>query len=320
MDKNHPQCIQGPIDGLATDEGGSEPEGVTYKWIGDKRRVFSVCAKDIVFKMAATAFLIAAALLGHARADVIDLKCSDNATCIEDMAKDFVRSIRQQKTMRIFDVLTIEPIGTRQARSNEGLLSRLLSNNAFSLDWNDYTFRIWKAQDRQDALDLEVFEGRTAKDVSEDIPKKSKSKVGKEEEEPEEEDKIKKSPKGIRRRRTKKRLLQAVIPMVFGMKSSAALIFAMFLVTAITLKAFVLSKLALIVTVAMALKRLYESYSMGIPEALWNLARYFRILFGLPAISPLSESSMTMPMYVMPQMYQQAMAQQLGQLNHQLPQ
>lgn len=35
-------------------------------------------------------------------------------------------------------------------------------------------------------------------DVSEDVPKKSKSKVGKEEEEPEEEDKIKKSPKGIR--------------------------------------------------------------------------------------------------------------------------
>lgn len=57
-----------------------------------------------------------------------------------------------------------------------------------------------------------------------------------------------------------------------------------------------------------------------IPEALWNLARYFRILFGLPAISPLSESSMTMPMYVMPQMYQQAMAEQLGQLNQPLPQ
>lgn len=163
MDKNHPQCIQGPIDGLATDAGGSEPEGVTYKWIGDKRRVFSVCAKDIVYKMAATVFLIAAALLGHARAGVIDLKCSDNATCIEDMAKDFVRSIRQQKTMRIFDVLTIEPIGTRQARSNEGLLSRLLNNNAFYFDWNDYTFRLWKDQGRENALDFEVYEGRTAK-------------------------------------------------------------------------------------------------------------------------------------------------------------
>lgn len=42
----------------------------------------------------------------------------------------------------------------------------------------------------------------------------------------------------------------------------------------------------------------------GTSNVLWNLARYFRIIFGLPEIPPLSNSaSMSMPMYAMPQMY-----------------
>lgn len=114
--------------------------------------------------MAAAAFLIAAAILGHVRAGVVELNCSDNSTCIDNMAKEFMRSIRQQKTVRLFDMLTVEPMQrTRQARSHEGLLSRFLQSHAFSFDWNDYTFKLWKAQDRNDALDLEVFESRTAK-------------------------------------------------------------------------------------------------------------------------------------------------------------
>lgn len=50
---------------------------------------------------------------------------------------------------------------------------------------------------------------------------------------------------------------------MFGMKSAGTVIFAMAVVTALTLKAFVASKLALVVTVGMALKRLYESYYSG---------------------------------------------------------
>lgn len=40
------------------------------------------------------------------------------------------------------------------------------------------------------------------------------------------------------------------------------------------------------------------------PNVLWTIARYFRFLFGLPAIPPLNNAheTMTMPMYVMPQM------------------
>lgn len=65
------------------------------------------------------------------------------------------------------------------------------------------------------------------------------------------------------RKRPKKKVLQAVIPLLFGMKSTGAILFAMALVTAITMKAFFASKLALLVTIGMAMKKLYESYSNG---------------------------------------------------------
>lgn len=51
--------------------------------------------------------------------------------------------------------------------------------------------------------------------------------------------------------------------MMFGMKSAGTVIFALVMVTALTLKAFVASKLALAVTVGMAVKRLYETYGQG---------------------------------------------------------
>lgn len=57
--------------------------------------------------------------------------------------------------------------------------------------------------------------------------------------------------------------MQALIPLLFGMKSAGAVIFAFTLVAALTIKAFVASKLALLVTVGMAVKKLYESYSTG---------------------------------------------------------
>ncbi|KAI8423215.1 hypothetical protein MSG28_014253 [Choristoneura fumiferana] len=93
---------------------------------------------------------------------------------------------------------------------------------------------------------------------SEQIPKKSNSKV-----EEEEEDKTPKRRTGLKRRH-KKKMLQAIIPMMFGMKSAGTVIFALAMVTALTMKAFVASKLALLVTVGMALKRLYETYGQGV--------------------------------------------------------
>ncbi|CAH0683949.1 unnamed protein product [Chilo suppressalis] len=56
----------------------------------------------------------------------------------------------------------------------------------------------------------------------------------------------------------------AVIPLLFGMKSAAVVIFAMAIVTVLTLKAYIASKVALLVTVGMAAKKLYESYSSGV--------------------------------------------------------
>ncbi|XP_026492472.1 uncharacterized protein LOC113398106 isoform X2 [Vanessa tameamea] len=249
--------------------------------------------------MTSLIYVIAFALLGQARSGLVELNCSDNATCIDHMAKEFVRSLRQQKTIKVFDLLTIEPIGNRQARSNQDPVTRLITTHAISFDWNDFTFRFSNPEDRSDALDLEVFESRSVKDVSDEVPKKTK---GKDEEEVIEDKRVHIRP--IKRRRHRRKVMQAVIPLLFGMKSAGVVIFALFMVSVITIKAFLASKMALMVTVGMAMKKLYESYGGGVPatsNVLWNLARYFRILFGLPD-TPLSSPSMTMPMYALPQM------------------
>uniref|UniRef100_A0A2A4K425 Uncharacterized protein n=1 Tax=Heliothis virescens TaxID=7102 RepID=A0A2A4K425_HELVI len=244
------------------------------------------------------ALLVAFMLMGDVRA-IVELNCSDNATCIDHMAKEILRSLKQQKSVKVFNVLTIEPLRTRQARSKDWWLTNFFDSHAFSFDLSDYTFKLSQA-DGGDALDLEIYEGRTAKDVSDPNAKKSSSKN--------EEEKIddKKAHRLGLRRRQKKKVIQMIIPMLFGMKSAGMAMFAMALVTALTLKAFFASKLALLVTVGMAVKKLYETYGSGLPETsnvLWTVARYFRILFGLPAPPLNPAQTMAMPMYVMPQMY-----------------
>lgn len=116
------------------------------------------------FKMTPLVLLFALVVGKTAAEGVVDLKCSDNATCLDNLTKEFVRSLRQQKTVRLFDYLTIEPLGrTRAARSSQGPVARFLENHAFSFDWNDLSFRLAKPQNRNDAVELEIFEGRTAK-------------------------------------------------------------------------------------------------------------------------------------------------------------
>ncbi|XP_014355604.2 uncharacterized protein LOC106708570 isoform X2 [Papilio machaon] len=245
-------------------------------------------------------YIIAVFLIGQVSAEVVELSCADNATCLNNLGRQLYTSIKQHKTVRLFDLITIEPLRTRESRSYKGPLTRLLTSHAISFDWNDFTFRLSNPEDKDDSMDLEVFENRSSKDDPETVPKKAVVKA-----EDELEDKLPKSR--IKRKRPKKKVLQAVIPLLFGMKSTGAILFAMALVTAITMKAFFASKLALLVTIGMAMKKLYESYSNGVPgtsNVLWNLARYFRILFGSPEIPPLNNSaSMSMPMYAMPQMY-----------------
>lgn len=64
-------------------------------------------------------------------------------------------------------------------------------------------------------------------------------------------------------RRHKKKVLQALIPLLMGMKSAGAAIFAFTVVAAITIKAFIVSKLALLVTGGLAVKKLYETWGSG---------------------------------------------------------
>ncbi|XP_072935331.1 uncharacterized protein [Epargyreus clarus] len=250
--------------------------------------------------MTAFIYLVALTALSQVNARIVELSCSDNATCIDNMAKELARSVRQQKTVRLFDLFTLEPLNNRQARSNVDPLTRMLKSYAISFDWNDFTFRFSNPDDDKQTLDLEVLESRSVKEDSEKLPKKSSSKVEEEVAEDKRGQKV-----GLKRRTRKRKVLQAVFPMLFGMKSAGAAIFALAAVTVLTLKAFFASKVALGITVYMAMKKFYESYGNGVPETsnvLWNLARYFRFLFGLPESPQLSAPSMAMPMYVMPQM------------------
>ncbi|XP_022827546.1 uncharacterized protein LOC111357186 [Spodoptera litura] len=204
------------------------------------------------------ALLVAFMLMGDVRA-IVELNCSDNATCIDHMAKEILRNLKEQKSVRVFNVLTIEPLRTRQARSKDWWLTNFLDSHAFSFDWNDYTFRLSQVDGRNDALDLEIYDGRTAKDVSDPNAKKSSSKN--EEEKPDDKKAVHKL--GLRRRQ-KKKVMQVIIPLLFGMKSAGMAMFAMAIVTVLTLKAFLASKVALLVTVGMAVKKLYETYGSGV--------------------------------------------------------
>nr|XP_037876667.1 uncharacterized protein LOC101740498 isoform X2 [Bombyx mori] len=248
--------------------------------------------------MSPLVLLLAFVLVGDVRA-IVELDCNDNATCIEQIPKQLIVNLRQKKAVKIFDLITIEPLATRQARSSQDLWTRFLENHAVSFDLLDYTFQITPREDNTNALNFEVFESRTAKDVSDQTSKKSSSKA----EEDKEEDK---SPKLVIKRKHKKKVMQVLIPMLFGMKSAGAVIFAFTVVAVLTIKAFIASKLALMVTVGMALKKLYDSYGVGLPETsnvLWKLANYFRILFGLPTQPMSYAQTMSMPMYAFPQTY-----------------
>ncbi|CAK1594307.1 unnamed protein product [Parnassius mnemosyne] len=209
--------------------------------------------------MTALIYFVAFVLLGQVGAELVELNCSDNATCIENLERNLYTSIKQHKTVRLFDVLTIEPLRTRHARSNQSPLTRFLTSHAISFDWNDFTFRFSNAEDKNDSLDLEVFENRSSNDETETVRMKSVVKT-----DDESEDKLKKIRNKKKKKVQKKKILQAVIPILFGMKSTGVIMFALAIVTAITIKAFFASKLALLVTVGMAIKKLYESYSNGV--------------------------------------------------------
>ncbi|XP_072935322.1 uncharacterized protein [Epargyreus clarus] len=209
--------------------------------------------------MTAFIYLVALTALSQVNARIVELSCSDNATCIDNMAKELARSVRQQKTVRLFDLFTLEPLNNRQARSNVDPLTRMLKSYAISFDWNDFTFRFSNPDDDKQTLDLEVLESRSVKEDSEKLPKKSSSKVEEEVAEDKRGQKV-----GLKRRTRKRKVLQAVFPMLFGMKSAGAAIFALAAVTVLTLKAFFASKVALGITVYMAMKKFYESYGNGV--------------------------------------------------------
>lgn len=117
---------------------------------------------DSKVKMTAIVYLIALVVVAEVRG-AVELNCSDNATCIDNMAKEFVRSMRQQKAVRLFDLLTIEPLPMRrEGRSKQGVLSKFFNTHAFSFDWSDFSFRLSRPEHRSDAVALEVFEGRSA--------------------------------------------------------------------------------------------------------------------------------------------------------------
>lgn len=92
-----------------------------------------------------------------------ELDCSDNATCVEQLARNLIRNLRERRAVKLFDTLTIEPLSRRQARASKSIWD-FVQDHAVSFDWNDFTFRLTVPEDgRDDVLDLEMYESRTAK-------------------------------------------------------------------------------------------------------------------------------------------------------------
>lgn len=62
-------------------------------------------------------------------------------------------------------------------------------------------------------------------------------------------------------RHSNKKVLQVLLPMFLGVKAASSMLVAIAAVTLLTFKAFLASKLALLVTGTMAVKKILESFS-----------------------------------------------------------
>ncbi|GBP17563.1 hypothetical protein EVAR_12273_1 [Eumeta japonica] len=100
--------------------------------------------------------LVAAQVSGEA----VNLKCADNATCIDALVRDFVGHVKAGRAVKLFDALTVEPLGRRDGRSMGNPFSKFFERHAFTIDLSDYALRLSQPEHRSDAVQLEVFQQR----------------------------------------------------------------------------------------------------------------------------------------------------------------
>lgn len=97
--------------------------------------------------------------------DIEELSCRDNATCIIHLAKEVVNGVRQNKTIKVFDVFSIEPIAAvvkGTGRSNEGEVARFFNTHAIRLELGNFAFRVLRSTQKGGsmAVEIEHQEGR----------------------------------------------------------------------------------------------------------------------------------------------------------------
>lgn len=91
--------------------------------------------------------------------DIEELSCRDNATCITNLAKEIVNGVRQNKTIKVFDMFSIEPIAAvvqDTGRSNEGGVARFFNTHAVRLELGNFAFRVLRSALKGGSLAVEI--------------------------------------------------------------------------------------------------------------------------------------------------------------------
>lgn len=91
--------------------------------------------------------------------DIEELSCRDNATCITRLAKEIVNGVRQNKTIKVFDMFSIEPIAAvvqDTGRSNEGGVARFFNTHAVRLELGNFALRVLRSTQKGGSLAVEI--------------------------------------------------------------------------------------------------------------------------------------------------------------------
>lgn len=99
-----------------------------------------------------------------ARPEVSELSCSDNVTCINEMAQKLVKGVRENRTVRMFDMFNIEPMeSVSEGRSNGGGLARFFNSHSFLFDFGRYGIRVARSARKDSSVVIDVEDNTSRK-------------------------------------------------------------------------------------------------------------------------------------------------------------
>lgn len=163
--------------------------------------------------------------------------CANNASCVNEVKDEFMKGLQERRAFEFGDLFAIEPIGDRSKPINEGrgLMSDIFSENALTIPLGSYSFRVQRSPEYKDYLELtlERFESSEAR---------RRGGFG----------------GGVGNRKGKK-IMQSFIPLFLAFNAVGWMMLAVKAVAVLTIKALVVSKIALIVAGTIVFKKLMDS-------------------------------------------------------------